>query len=109
MIIGKRGAYRLPVFLRCMAESDSVSAYACNTGLVGEEVGRAAEGIESEMVAHHGGEAVEALAHVAGPQRDADLEVVVEGEQGGGPKARWRDRSASFAAAPRCMPRRSDT
>jgi hypothetical protein len=53
------------------------------------------EGIEVEMVAHHGGEAVEALSHVAGLQRDVDLEVAIEGEHGGGPQARWCRSSAS--------------
>ena len=52
------------------------------------------------MVAHHGGEAVEALAHVAGLQRDVDLEVAVEGEHGGGPQASWRRSLASSLSWP---------
>ena len=52
--------------------------------LVGEEEGRAAERIESEVVAHHRGEPVEGLAHVAGFERDVDLEAAIEGEHDGG-------------------------
>jgi len=53
-------------------------------GLVGEEEGRAAERVELEVIADQLGEGVEAFAHVAGLQRDIDLEASVEGEHGVG-------------------------
>ena len=52
-------------------------------GFVREEEGRTAERIETEVVAGERGESVETLAHVAGFERDIDLEVAVESEHGG--------------------------
>ena len=54
-----------------------------SAGFVREEEGRATEWIETEVVARERSEGVEALTHVAGFERDIDLEISVEGEHGG--------------------------
>ena len=52
------------------------------TPLVGEEESGSTARIHADGVARHGGQTIEAFAHVAGLERDIDLEVAVEAEHG---------------------------
>lgn len=50
--------------------------------LVGEQEGGPAARVHADGVAGHGGQTIEAFAHVAGLERDIHLEVAVEAEHG---------------------------
>ena len=77
------GAFFKPFCDEPISSSIEVEDLDESAGFVREEEGRATEGIETEVVACERGEGVEALAHVAGFERDIDFKVGVEGEHGG--------------------------
>ena len=52
------------------------------TSFVGEEESRSAQGIYFDDVAGDFGKTVEALAHVAGSERNVDFKVAVKSEHG---------------------------